>query len=183
MISAGWMDWALHVPRRGRGVIADPGEAAGRPAAAAATGTKLARGCPTATRCHGVTRRRTLPGSDLPFRHEETATRLPTAGSTARHEKGRRRGINGLSRETYQVLSIVLVAFGLGHGGSNGAGAVTIDESANGAIGTTLRGIGPTYGDKINRSSGVRVLDVLELLLNLDLRCNRGLGVASVDPG
>ena len=148
MISAGWMDWALHVPRRGRGVIADPGEAAGRPAAAAATGTKLARGCPTATRCHGVTRRRTLPGSDLPFRHEETATRLPTAGSTARHlsQKGRRRGINGLSRETYQVLSIVLVAFGLGHGGSNGAGAVTIDESANGAIGTTPKPCGKSGG-------------------------------------
>ena len=29
------------------------------------------------------------------------------------------------------------------------------------AIGTTLRGIGPCYGDKINRSHGIRVMDLL----------------------
>ena len=30
------------------------------------------------------------------------------------------------------------------------------------AIGTTLRGIGPSYYDKINRSTGIRVLDVID---------------------
>ncbi|MEE2754993.1 MAG: adenylosuccinate synthase [Candidatus Latescibacterota bacterium] len=35
------------------------------------------------------------------------------------------------------------------------------ERNGDGAIGTTLRGIGPTYYDKINRSSGIRVLDVV----------------------
>ncbi len=36
------------------------------------------------------------------------------------------------------------------------------EKIGEGAIGTTLRGIGPTYNDKINRSSGIRVLDVID---------------------
>jgi adenylosuccinate synthase len=36
------------------------------------------------------------------------------------------------------------------------------EKIGDGAIGTTLRGIGPTYYDKINRSSGIRVLDVID---------------------
>ena len=35
------------------------------------------------------------------------------------------------------------------------------EKIGEGAIGTTLRGIGPAYYDKINRSSGIRVLDVV----------------------
>jgi adenylosuccinate synthase len=42
-----------------------------------------------------------------------------------------------------------------------------------GAIGTTLRGIGPTYQDKINRSSGIRVGDLLDAeLLPEKIRAN-----------
>jgi adenylosuccinate synthase len=41
------------------------------------------------------------------------------------------------------------------------------------AIGTTLRGIGPTYQDKINRSSGIRVGDLLDAeLLPEKIRAN-----------
>ncbi len=36
------------------------------------------------------------------------------------------------------------------------------EKIGDGAIGTTLRGIGPTYYDKINRSTGIRVLDVVD---------------------
>lgn len=36
------------------------------------------------------------------------------------------------------------------------------EKMGDAAIGTTLRGIGPAYYDKINRSTGVRVLDVLD---------------------
>ncbi|MBS13999.1 MAG: adenylosuccinate synthase [Gemmatimonadetes bacterium] len=47
------------------------------------------------------------------------------------------------------------------------------EKIGDGAIGTTLRGIGPTYGDKINRSSGVRVLDVLDAdVLATKIRAN-----------
>ncbi len=43
----------------------------------------------------------------------------------------------------------------------------------DGAIGTTLRGIGPTYQDKINRSSGIRVGDLLDAeLLPEKIRAN-----------
>lgn len=36
------------------------------------------------------------------------------------------------------------------------------EKIGDSAIGTTLRGIGPAYLDKINRSSGIRVLDVVD---------------------
>jgi len=35
------------------------------------------------------------------------------------------------------------------------------EKSGAGAIGTTLRGIGPAYYDKINRSTGIRVMDAV----------------------
>ncbi len=38
----------------------------------------------------------------------------------------------------------------------------TEEKIGEGAIGTTLRGIGPTYYDKINRSTGIRVMDIID---------------------
>jgi adenylosuccinate synthase len=35
------------------------------------------------------------------------------------------------------------------------------EKIGNGAIGTTMRGIGPAYYDKINRSTGIRVMDLV----------------------
>ena len=47
------------------------------------------------------------------------------------------------------------------------------EKIGDGAIGTTLRGIGPTYYDKINRSSGIRVMDVIDAdVLATKIRAN-----------
>lgn len=47
------------------------------------------------------------------------------------------------------------------------------EKIGDSAIGTTLRGIGPTYQDKINRSSGIRVGDLLDAeLLPEKIRAN-----------
>ena len=47
------------------------------------------------------------------------------------------------------------------------------EKIGDGAIGTTLRGIGPTYYDKINRSTGIRVLDVIDAdVLATKIRAN-----------
>ena len=47
------------------------------------------------------------------------------------------------------------------------------EKIGDGAIGTTLRGIGPTYYDKINRSTGIRVLDVIDAdILATKIRAN-----------
>lgn len=47
------------------------------------------------------------------------------------------------------------------------------EKIGDGAIGTTLRGIGPTYQDKINRSTGIRVGDLLDAeLLPEKIRAN-----------
>jgi adenylosuccinate synthase len=47
------------------------------------------------------------------------------------------------------------------------------EKIGDAAIGTTLRGIGPTYYDKINRSSGIRVLDVIDAdVLATKIRAN-----------
>ena len=47
------------------------------------------------------------------------------------------------------------------------------EKFGDGAIGTTLRGIGPAYYDKINRSTGIRVLDVIDAdVLAVKIRAN-----------
>ena len=47
------------------------------------------------------------------------------------------------------------------------------EKIGDGAIGTTLRGIGPAYYDKINRSTGIRVMDAINSdILATKLRSN-----------
>ena len=47
------------------------------------------------------------------------------------------------------------------------------EKIGDGAIGTTLRGIGPAYYDKINRSTGIRVMDAINSdILAAKLRSN-----------
>ena len=47
------------------------------------------------------------------------------------------------------------------------------EKIGDGAIGTTLRGIGPAYHDKINRSTGIRVMDAINSdILAAKLRSN-----------
>lgn len=47
------------------------------------------------------------------------------------------------------------------------------EKIGDGAIGTTLRGIGPAYYDKINRSTGIRVMDAINSdILSAKVRTN-----------
>ena len=49
------------------------------------------------------------------------------------------------------------------------------EKEGDGAIGTTMRGIGPAYYDKMNRVTGIRVLD----LVNSDVLADRLTGACT----